>query len=206
MKLTRLSFVCIMAILLTAPGKGYSQNSNTKLSLNEGTIENQFNYVIQKSNKFEDYKMVKSWQLYRLKTHVLDSMKSEKTKLIESKEVIVLKNKEIESLQTNLESTNEKLSQAIGEKDSMLLLGRSMNKAAYNSIMWTLIAGLAALLILYLILHRRSNAITFQTKKSLSELKGEYEDYRKRSLAREQKTVRKLYDEILKYKSKAGKV
>lgn len=206
MTLTKLSLAYISIVLMSVSQIGFSQNSKTKLSLNEGTIENQFNYVIQKSNKFEDYKMVKSWQLYKLKTHVLDSLKSEKAKIIESKEIIVVKNNEIDSLQATLVATNEKLSLAVGEKDSMIFLGRTMNKTAYNSIMWIMLAGMTGLLILYMILFKRSNAVTKSTKKILSEIKTEYEDYRKRSLAREQKTVRKLYDEILKYKNKVSKV
>jgi hypothetical protein len=206
MKLTRLSLAYIGIAFFLLTGGTSAQSADQKLSLNEGTIENQFNYVIQKSDKFEDYKMVKSWWLYRLKTHVLDSMKVEKDKLIESTNFVAIKEQEIVTLKADLEATNEKLDLAISEKNSLQFLGMTMSKATYNSFVWILIGGLAAGLMLYFILYRRSNAITVATKKSLAELTEEYEDYRKRSLAREQKTVRKLYDEILKYKSKVTKV
>jgi len=204
MTLTRLLLAGIFIAFIQFAGRINAQS--TTLSLNEGTIENQFNYVIQKSNNFEDYKMVKSWMLYRLKTHVLDSMKAENEKLIDATNIVAIKEQEIVTLKAGLDATNEKLDLAIKEKNSLEFLGMRMSKATYNSIVWILIGGLTAGLFLYLILFRRSNVITIATKKSLSELKEEYEDYRKRSLAREQKTVRKLYDEILKYKSKVTKV
>jgi len=206
MKLTRLTLASIFIVFLISVGRGSAQTADQKLSLNEGTIENQFDYVIQKSDKFEDYKMVKSWWLYRLKTHVLDSMKAENEKLIESIQTTAVKDQEIMALKISLDAANEKLDHAINEKNTLVFLGINMNKTTYNSIVWFLIAGLAAGLVLFFVLYRRSNAITVSTKKSLAEIKDEYEDYRKRSLAREQKTVRKLYDEILKYKSKVSKV
>lgn len=206
MTLTRLSVAWVFIAIVFTSGISLAQGSNQKLSLNEGTIENQFNYVIQKSDKLDDSRLVKSWWLYRLKTHVLDSMKAENEKLIESVETIAVKDQEIVSLKSLLETTNEKLDKAVGEKHSMVFFGISMNKSLYNTIMWALVAVLAAGLILYFILFKRSNSITTETKKSLSEIKEEYEDYRKRALAREQKTVRKLYDEILKYKSKATNI
>ncbi len=206
MKLTRLLFVCMVLLFHLVHETTTAQKSVEKLSLNEGTIENQFNYVIKKSNDYEDFKMVKSWWLYRLKTHVLDSMKIEKEKLSKSISLTVEKIKEIESLRATLQTTNDKLSLAVREKNNLVFLGITMNKATYNSIMWVLIAGLTVLLGAFVFLYRRSNAVTIQTKASLSELKEEYEDYRKRTLEREQKTVRKLYDEILKYKSKVTKV
>jgi len=206
MTLTRLLLAWVFLVFFFSSGVGMSQNSAQKLSLNEGTIENQFNYVIQKSDKFEDYKMVKSWWLYRLKTHVLDSMKAEQAKLIESNAIIAVKDQDIAVLKTSLDDTKEKLDKALSEKNNLVFLGIDMNKNTYNTIMWALVACLTFGLILYIILYRRSNKVTVETKKSLSEIKEEYEDYRKRSLAREQKTVRKLYDEILKYKSKATNV
>lgn len=47
-----------------------------KLSLTEGTVENQFEYVIQKSNNYQDYKVVKKVWLTQLKSHVLDSLEA----------------------------------------------------------------------------------------------------------------------------------
>jgi ABC-type oligopeptide transport system substrate-binding subunit len=77
-----------------------------------------------------------------------------------------------------------------------------MDKIVYNSILWLIIAALLAILLTFIVLFKRSNAITLRTKSELIETRNEYEDYRKRNLVREQQIVRQLYDEILKYKSK----
>jgi len=206
MKLTGLLLVLLFVVSVSIPQNTFCQSNDGKLSLNEGTIENQFNYVIRKSNDYEDFKMVKSWWLYRLKSHVADSLKEEAAKLNESRELVAQRDQEIETLKTTLQETNEKLSSAIQEKNDLVFLGTHLNKTTYNTIVWFLISGLAFLSGILFVMFKRSNRITVETRNSLSELKEEYEDYRKRTLEREQKTVRKLYDEILKYKNKVTKV
>ena len=73
--------VCLLSLT------SFSQTSNEtedKLSLNKGTIDSQFEYVIQKSNKYQDYKVVKRNWLYTLKAHTLDSLKAIKKDLVDT--------------------------------------------------------------------------------------------------------------------------
>jgi hypothetical protein len=67
-------------------------------------------------------------------------------------------------------------------------------------MLWTIIFGLLALLIIILLLYRKNNAVTVQTKQDLLELKNEYEIHRKRALEREEKLARQHLDELNKYK------
>ena len=82
------------------------------------------------------------------------------------------------------------------------MLGIKTDKVVYNSIMWFIIAALLVFLFIIIILYKRSDAVTASTKSELTEAREEYEDYRKRTLVREQQIVRELYDEILKYKNR----
>ncbi|MCB0431896.1 MAG: tRNA (guanine-N1)-methyltransferase, partial [Mangrovimonas sp.] len=52
------------------------ETNEDQLSLNEGTLDNQFEYVIQKSNNYQDYKVIKKTWLYALKAHTMDSLKA----------------------------------------------------------------------------------------------------------------------------------
>ncbi len=190
-------------IWLIPPGFSlFSQEAAEAPSIGKGSIENQFNYVLYRSEKFEDYKMVKSWWLYTLRSQVLDTLKALHENLRDTQNLLSVKKAEIDSLMAVMKTTNNKLDMALKEKGSMKLLGIKMDKILYNSVMWFIIAALIAFLLAFIILFRRSNTVTSKTKSELAETRKEYEEHRKRTLVREQQIVRQLYDEILKYKSK----
>ncbi len=178
-----------------------------KLSLNSGTIENQFDYVIQKSYTYRGngkvYKNVERYKLDALKAHTLDSLKAVKALLTSTKQIVSNQDQEIEVLKANLEDTNATLTQTNLEKDSMSLFGILMSKASYNILMWSIVAGLLAFLLIFIFKFKNSNAITRQAKFTLAETEEEFEEHRKRALEREQKVMRRLQDELNKQKAKA---
>lgn len=180
----------------------FSQETVEKPGLGRGTIENQFNYVIYRSEKVEDYKMVKSWWLYRLKAEVLDTLKEFRNDFQDTLGYLSIKETEVDSLLTVLSAAENNLTSVSKEKNNIKFIGINMDKTIYNSIVWFIIALLAVALFVFICLFKRSNAVTSRTKSDLNEIKHEYEDYRKRALIREQEVVRELYDEILKYKNK----
>lgn len=171
-----------------------------KLSLNKGTIDDQFEYVITKSNRYQEYKVVKTTWLYALKAHTLDSLKAVKKHLADTKLLVNNQDKEIQVLKTNLTDTNSTLSQTNLEKDSMSLFGMLMSKTSYNILLWSIIGGLLAFLLFFIYKFKNSNAITKQARLSLAETEEEFEEHRKRALEREQKVMRRLQDEINKQK------
>lgn len=180
----------------------FAQNqTEEKLSLNSGSIDNQFEYVIRKSNKYQEYKVVKTNWLYTLKANTQDSLKALQKQLNDSKLVVENQDKEIEVLKTNLADTNATLNQTNKEKDSMSLFGILMSKTSYNVLLWSIIGGLLALLLFFIYKFKNSNIITRQAKLALAETEEEFEAHRKRALEREQKVMRRLQDEINKQKN-----
>lgn len=175
-------------------------DTEEKLSLNNGTIDNQFEFVIRKSNRYQEYKVVKTNWLYTLKAHTLDSLNAVKQQLSDTKQIVDNQEKEIEVLKTNLSDTNSNLETLKLEKDSMSLLGMQMTKTGYNILLWSIIAGLLFLLLLFIFKFKNSNVITRNAKLALEETEEEFEAHRKRALEREQKVMRRLQDEINKQK------
>jgi len=172
-----------------------------KLSLNKGTIDNQFEYVIRKSNNYQEYKVVKKNWLYSLKAHTLDSLKAVHGQLASTEQIVANQAKEIEVLKTNLAETQNTLTTTNEEKDSMALFGMQMSKTGYNVLMWSIAAGLLATLLFFIFKFNNSNAITRNAKKQLAETEEEFEAHRKRALEREQKVMRRLQDELNKQKA-----
>ncbi|HLT53328.1 MAG TPA: hypothetical protein VKZ97_05545 [Flavobacteriaceae bacterium] len=172
-----------------------------KLSLNEGTLDNQFEYVIQKSNNYEEYKVVKKTWLYALKAHTMDSLKSMHEEYAKTLAVVDSQAKEITDLKTKLTTTKDTLDKTNTEKDSMSLFGIQMSKTGYNALMWTIIAILLGGLLLFIFKFKNSNTLTRQAQKSLAETELEFEEHRRVALEREQKVRRQLQDEINKQKN-----
>lgn len=194
--------IFVIAILfsfssLTAQTKA----SEEKLSLNSGTIDNQFEYVIRKSNNYQEYKVVKKNWLYALKAHTIDSLKAVHKQLDDTEQIVANQGKEIEVLKTNLADTQNTLTATNEEKDSMALFGMQMSKTGYNVLMWSIIGGLLAMLLLFIYKFKNSNTVTRNAKKTLAETEEEFEEHRKRALEREQKVMRRLQDELNKQKA-----
>lgn len=178
-----------------------ADDEDDKLSLTEGTVDNQFEYVIQKSNNYQDYKVVKKTWLYALKAHTLDSLKAVRKDLNDTQSIISNQETEIDSLKRNLSETKVTLADTNEEKDNMALFGLQMSKSNYNVLMWSIIGALFALLLLFIYKYRNSNAVTKQAKQSLSETEEEFDEHRRTALEREQKVRRQLQDEINKQKT-----
>lgn len=178
-----------------------STEEDDKLSLNEGSINNQFDYVITKSNNYQDYKVVKKTWLSTLKSHTLDSLKAIHKTLDDTQIIVDTQAKEILELKKNLANTKSTLDETNIEKDNILLFGMQMSKGNYNILLWSIIGGLFVLLLLFIYKFKNSNSITKQANKTLSETEEEFEEHRRNALEREQKVRRQLQDEINKHKN-----
>lgn len=201
--MTCLKRIAIVFVLIGSFNQLNAQATQTptqELSLNSGTIDNQFEYVIRRSNSWQDFKVIKKNWMYALKAHTLDSLKALHEQLDATQKVVNTQKAEIESLRTNLDTTQNNLDATNLEKDSMTLFGLQMSKGAYNATMWSIIGGLFILLLVFIIKFRNSNAVTRAAKRSLEETELEFEEHRRIALEREQKVRRQLQDEINKQK------
>jgi len=177
-----------------------AQENEAEQTIDSGTIENQFDYLINKSNKYQEYKVVKREWLYRLKKAVNDSLNLVKKEL--NNTTITLKEKEakITSLTNSLNQTNKTITDLNNEKDSINFFGILISKPIYNTTLWSIIAILFLALLFFIFKFNNSNTVTKEAQNKFLELEKEYEDHRQRSLEREQKIRRQLQDELNKNK------
>ncbi|MBT8257936.1 MAG: tRNA (guanine-N1)-methyltransferase [Bacteroidia bacterium] len=201
--LRRLACVLVLIGALNQASAQANQTPIQELSLNSGTIDNQFEYVIRRSNSWQDFKVIKKNWMYTLKAHTLDSLKALHEQLESTKTVVETQKAEIDQLQSNLGNTQSTLDATNLEKDSMSLFGLQMSKGAYNTMLWSVIAGLFVLLLVFIFKFRNSNAVTRAAKIALEETEQEFEEHRRVALEREQKVRRQLQDEINKQKGMA---
>ena len=191
----------IATLLLLFCISSFAQEENEpKQTLDSGTIENQFDYLIIKSNRYQEYKVVKHAWLERLKKAVNDSLNVVKKELANTKVTLSEKESEIVTLTNSLDTTKKAVDNLIIEKDSILFFGILISKPMYNTTLWSIIAILLVALLFFIFKFNGSNAITTEVQNKFSDLEIEYENHRQRSLEREQQIRRKLQDEINKQK------
>ncbi|MGB5361789.1 MAG: tRNA (guanine-N1)-methyltransferase [Aureibaculum sp.] len=198
MKLSKvlISFLPIFLLSMAV----FAQETENEGSLNSGTIESQFEFLYKKSGRYEDYRVIKISQLLKFRNNVYDTLKLDRKKYLDSQNLIASQKNNIDSLNQVLEATNGNLASVTKEKDSIKLFGMQMSKVGYNTLLWTIIAGLTAFLVLFISRFKRSNTITIEAKNAKAEIEEEYEEHRQRALEREQKLRRELQDELNKQK------
>ena len=200
-----ISFLPLLFISITVLAQD-NENQETKASLNSGTIESQFEYLYKKSPKWTDprtgqqYRTIKINNLFLFRNNVYDSLKQASQKFAISQSTIDMQKNRIDSLKVQLGTTSDSLTAVTKEKDSINLFGMQLSKAGYNSILWTIIAALTALLAFFISKFKRSNAITIEANKNKAEIEKEYDEHKQRSLEREQLLRRELQDELNKQK------
>lgn len=178
-----------------------------QLSLDKGPIEDQFEYIFQKSGNFkgtngQKYEAVKYISLLKLKANTIDSLNSLKTTLENSVVKVLAQQNEINDLKEQLEKIQSTLTATNAEKDSMSLFGMQMSKGGYKILLWSIIGGLLVLTLFFLFRFNSSNSATRTGKLKLKEVEDEFEEHRRVALEREQKVRRQLQDEINKNKDK----
>ncbi|MBP1840243.1 hypothetical protein [Formosa algae] len=193
---------CLLTITLSAQTNTETE-SDSNLSLNEGTLDNQFEFIIQKSNNYQNYKVVKKVWLQTLKSHTLDSLQAIRKDLVETQTIVDQQAKEIATLKSKLNETQNTLDLTNQEKDSMEFLGMQLSKTTYNTFIWSIIGGLLICLLFFIYKFRNSNSVTKEAKRMLSEIEEEFDEHRKTALEREQKVRRQLQDELNKQKGNA---
>jgi septal ring factor EnvC (AmiA/AmiB activator) len=175
-------------------------DSENGLSLDKGSLEKQFEYVIKKSGRYQEYKVVKRVWLDKLKQNVIDSVVKSRNTVDQLENQIQKQQNQISKLNTDMASLEAELSAVNEEKDSISFLGFATNKGTYKAIMWSIVIVLTILLLLFIYKFKNSNQITREAKLSLKDMEMDFEQHRRRALEREQKLSRQLQDELNKQK------
>jgi citrate lyase gamma subunit len=186
-------FIVCFFVVISFTNKGSSQQERSG-SLNEGPIQSQFDYLNDVSNNFQEYKVVKKDFLERIKNNVLDSLKNYKIELGNIQQQIVDNNELMKSFEEKM-AENEKEMLAIQEaRDSFSVGGININKARYQIIVLSIIAGLTLISIFFIYKYYQSFKIIKLTQKDLEETLEEFDQHRKNTVERERKLKRELID------------
>jgi peptidoglycan hydrolase CwlO-like protein len=197
--------IILFIFLLLSTGV-FAQEENT----GPKSLKDQFQEMLESSESYTDYKVVRRTKLNEYSSAVQDSLAKSRTRITAlSTEVKDLKN-QVSQLSVRITDLESQLAESESLRDGLVFLGINMNKATYHTLVWVIIAGLAIFGIFAYVSFMRSNSVTAKTKKEMKALELEYDDHRKTSqekqikMGRELQTERNLVEELknkLKVKS-----
>ncbi|GER59353.1 hypothetical protein ULMA_14610 [Patiriisocius marinus] len=166
--------------------------------IDDSSIKGQFVEVIDKSNNYQEFKVIKKTQLATLRKNILDSISNLEKEIVAKDETIASQSGKISNLENKLASTQESLTISMGKEDGISLFGIPMQKTAYNTLLFSIIGFLLLALLLFIYKYNSSNSITKEANAKFDETEAAFEAYRQKKLEDEQVLRRKLQDEINK--------
>ena len=194
------SIVTILIFLLSENNLTVSAQTRMSQVMDTATLKNQLEYVQKRTKIYDNFRAIREDYFQKVKRNSLDSLNQAKQTIDELNKKIYDMDQHISVLKSNLAKTKQDLEEVTRTKNSLSLFGLRMNKAAYNILLWGIIAGLAALLVILFLMYKRSHVVTVHTQKELDELKEEFEDYRKNTRERIEKMTISHHKEIQKLK------
>lgn len=191
--------IILLLLILIIHGKVLPQTTMPDALLKEN-LKEQMNYLEEKTRIYENYRAIREDMFQKIKNNALDSLSAAKNQISSLKSVNSERQETIDSLFKNLEATKAELEEITKTKNSIGLLGLNISKSVYNSLMWTIIAGLMVIIAIGYLALKRSLSVTKHTKNEMKELREEYEAYRKSSREAREKMARDHFNEIRKLK------
>jgi len=190
----KLKYFLFTISLLSASFIGFSQEGKTpQETIN--SINSQFEEVIENSNNYQDYKVVKRFKLTELQKNTTAKINALNQEIESSNKTIQEQKASVDNLKSQLNETKNNLNQVTQEKDEISFFGIPTQKGTYQTIMWVIVLVLVLILIFFIYKYKQSSILTKEAKNNLSEYEVEFEDYRKNALDKQQKLGRQLQDE-----------
>lgn len=166
------------------------------------TLDNQMVEVFEKSNSYQQYKVIEKAKLATLRKNILDSISNLETTITQQETNLVAQEQAIDSLNLQLTSTQEELEATKEQVENIDVLGIATSKGTYNTIMWSVIGILLLVGAIFVYRFSTSHSIIKEANEKIDELNTENEELRRSHLEREQVLRRKLQDEINKNRKK----
>jgi hypothetical protein len=177
-----------IALSFTAISQGEKSN----------TIVSQFNDLIENSNSYKEFKVIKKRDLGTIQQNIQDSIVSLKKTIASSKSLILKQKNNIDSTTNQIGALKNDLEVTQKKVDNIEILGFPTHKTYYNMIMWSTIIALLFLSIIMFFVFKKGRSNTKIAKEKLTSTETELDSLRKRSLEKEQIIRRELQDEINK--------
>lgn len=190
------NFTLLVLAVFFCSSLTFAQDTTQKRPSN--TIENQFKDVVDGSNDYQEFKVIKKSEINKLRSNILDTVASFEANIKILDTQIETQKNEIDALSENLTKTEEDLALSQKKENGIEVLGLLTQKATYTSIMWSIIGILVVALAFFIYKFKNSHSVTSNIRSKLAETETEMEKVRQARIVEQQQLRRKLQDEINK--------
>lgn len=182
----------ISALILSFSAQGQLTPDSTKA---DSSLKGQYQMILSKSRTLDGYKLVNPTRIGTFWKNVNDTLTTERRRLINATKKIKEQEKSIADLKAGISGKENSLASAKAKVNEISFLGISFAKSTYNTIVWTLIIGLAAALAI-VILRSAKHIHEARYRSTLyEEIAQEYQSYKTKANDKEKKLARELQDE-----------
>jgi len=195
----RVAFLLFTSLFISIIQPVHAQ-SGALAVLDSAALDAQLNYIHENTRVYNDFRAIRDDIFLKMKRNVIDTLNASRLKVEELNSRLTGRDFEIENLNTDLTRTKNEKDEAVRNRDSLSFLGIKMSKGLYNSILWFIILGLAALAVSMVMLFRRSHLVTKEVQDELQSTQEKFEEYRKSSREKYEKLVVSHHTEIMRLK------
>ena len=184
------------AVILLA-SVSFAQEPSTE----DNSLGTQFDKLYRISSNYKAYKVIGKEKYLQLKQNVLDSLKTAQEKLSSKNNTLTAEKESKQEYQELLQKTSLELQASLQKENVTSFFGLQVKKTSYNLSLWTFILALILTLLYFIFKFSSNNMLSNKAKSDLKDMDFEYEQYRKKSIEKEQKLRRALQDEINKQRN-----
>lgn len=183
-------------ILLALTGNMFGQ----KAYIDGASIIDQFEYVQEKSSRWENYTMIPDPWFKLLKKNALDTLKMKNEEIAELQNFLTKKDVELQNAMKELTSTQKTLAETEAAKNSFNIFNMEMSKGFFLSLIGFIFIALLVITSGALLLFKKENMAIKRNKNEHDLLKHEFEEYRQEVRIRQEQLVIQHHKEIQKLK------
>jgi uncharacterized membrane-anchored protein YhcB (DUF1043 family) len=199
MKQLQIRFLLVLALIGVTVIRAAGQTTMPEV-FTQNSLKDQMNYLDEHTKIYENYRAVREDMFQKIKHNVADTITNIYSIIAGLNRTKSSLNQTIDTLRSELKSTKTSFDEVTRTKNSLSVLGLEVNKSAYNRIMWILVAGLVAALLIGFLIFKRNLTVILNTRKELQDLKTEFEAYRKSSREAREKMTMDHFNEIKRLK------
>lgn len=191
--MTFFRLLSILALLFLAQ-TGFAQPGNPARA-DSASLRVQFDAMLEVSNRFQTFKVVRQDYLDAFIGNVSDSISGYTDEIAQLKQTISSQESKISEQAAAIGERENRINGLTDDRDSISLFGLQLSKTVYNVVMWSAILLLLAALLLALARTRLAVSTSKSSREAMEKVSAELESSRKSRLKVEQDLRRQLQDE-----------
>lgn len=167
--MTRLKLLFVGAIVATIISS-FPVNAQTEKSLDES-----FSEILNESESYEDYKVIRTSKLRQFRSAMYDSLTSYKATISSLQQELSTVKSDMEELKSQFSAVQKSLNESQASSDLISFLGFDMKKLTYSIFVWSVVC---LLMLCLIIMYGRIKHVCGVVKRVKSAYSKIVEDYR----------------------------